>query len=103
MNDFTRIFREIAYGQIANGFKKEPINEHKQEINKLFKKAFPTEHEEDKVILHAVDSMQYVLAMFLLQLGVSDPRIDLDKDKLTFWINNLGAVLLSDLEKGNQE
>jgi hypothetical protein len=103
MNDFTRIFREIAYGQIADGFKKEAVSEHKQEVNKLFKHAFPTEHEEDKVILHAVDSMQYVLAMFLLQLRVEDPRIDLDKDKLTFWLSNMGLVLLSDLEEGNQE
>jgi hypothetical protein len=100
MNDFTRIFRKVAFEILDQGFKGElrenlPNRDH---IDNLFKEAFPTNAAEDKVIMSAINSMQYTMGMFLLQVR-ADHVPGFDGEQLTMFLHGMGAVLLGDLEE----
>jgi hypothetical protein len=99
MNDFTRMFREVAYETLVNGFQ-EPVDKDIKAMNKLYEKTFPTDHAKNKVMLNAVNSMQYVVGIFMARLEANDSAED--TQKFTMWINAFGQVLLSDLEKGKK-
>ena len=100
MNEFTRVFRKVAYLAISSGFKEETITNEK--IDKLFKEAFPNEIDEDKIMMSAINSMQYVVGMFLMQIAVMNEKTGAGED-ITIVLNGMGAMMLNDLEEGNQE
>jgi len=100
MNDFTRIFRQVAYMSISNDFKQEPTIADER-IDKLFKEAFPNEVDEDKIMMNAINSMQFVVGMFLMQIAVINEKSDAGEE-ITIVLNGMGAMMLNDLEEGNQ-
>ena len=101
MNDFTRVFRKVAYESISSDFKQEPTITNER-IDKLFKEAFPNEIDEDKIMMNAINSMQYVVGMFLMQIAVMNEKTGAGED-ITIVLNGMGAMMLSDLEEGNQK
>jgi hypothetical protein len=100
MNDFTRVFRKVAYESINSGFKQEPTIKD-EKIDKLFKEAFPNEVDEDKIMMSAINSMQYVVGMFLMQIAVMNEKSDAGEE-ITIVLNGMGAMMLNDLEEGDQ-
>jgi hypothetical protein len=100
MNDFTRVFRQIAYMSINNGFKQEPTIAD-EKIDKLFKEAFPNEVDEDKIMMGAINSMQFVVGMFLMQIAVMNEKSGAGEE-ITTVLNGMGAMMINDLEEGDQ-
>jgi len=101
MNDFTRVFRQIAYMSINNGFKQEPTIAD-EKIDKLFKEAFPNEVDEDKIMMGAINSMQFVVGMFLMQIAVMNEKSGAGEE-ITTVLNGMGAMMINDLEEGDQK
>lgn len=104
MNDFTRIFRQVAYEILSDGFKGELKDTipNKEEVDTLFKKAFPTDSDEDRVIMSAINSMQYTLGTFFKHVR-ADHVPGFDGEELTMFMYCMGEILLRDLEEGKMQ